>query len=215
MTWGFFGISFTRIFGPCTTVACVATVVLVSRGTYGGGKSQATFGQVLRRLRAGRTQLEVAEAAGVSRSYLSELEHDQHGSRIPRHTVVGLAQALGVEAGVLLVLVGQPVGPADVGEPRPDFVSFVLTEPTLPTEAARAAILAVYHAVAEVDVNPGVHLVKQPAQSPQLLADPGGQGGALVGDERLRAAGDHGRERGGKGIEKVADHRRVEGGPLG
>lgn len=52
------------------------------------------------RLRQGRTQEEVAEEAGMTRSYLSDLER---GTRNPSVHALGLlARALKVEAGDLL-----------------------------------------------------------------------------------------------------------------
>ena len=191
----------------------------MSLHTKGGGKSATTLGLVLRQLRGSRSQMEIARAAAISRSYLSELESDKHGARIPRHTLVGLAEALEVDAGVLLVLVGQPVAPADISGPRPDFVSFVLSEPTL-GESARAAILAVYQAVT-VDRRPDarsdqvVPLVEQAGERVDVVADLGRQRGAPAGGEGVRAAGRHGKKRRLKGGEQVADHAEVGDGPLG
>lgn len=106
-----------------------------------------SLGEFLKQRRGDRTQQEVAEAAGISRNYLSQLEHDRFGSRVPHHTLEALAAALDLEPGLLKALAGLPIGVADVSGPRPDFTSFVRTEPTL-DEDGRNAILAVYAVLA-------------------------------------------------------------------
>jgi len=107
------------------------------------------LGDLLRDRRGARTQKDVAERAGISRSYLSELETGVH-SRPPRHLLEHLAEALDIDAAVLLSVAGHRVTPGEMPEPRPDFASFVLTEPTLATDEARSAVLAVYYAVARL-----------------------------------------------------------------
>jgi transcriptional regulator with XRE-family HTH domain len=105
------------------------------------------LGRLIRRYRGDRTQAEVAEAAGISRSYLSELETGRH-RRPPRHIVERLADALDMDVAILLTATDHPVDAGDIAEPRADFVSFVMSEPTLAGPEARSAVLAVYHAVA-------------------------------------------------------------------
>jgi len=124
------------------------------------GRPRGSLGAILRQVRAGRSQADIAVAAGISRSYLSELEHDKYGARIARHTLVGLAEALGVEAGVLLEAAGLPVESVDTSAARMDFYSFVMSEPTLTGRSARAAVLAVYDAVADVQPGPGVDVIE-------------------------------------------------------
>jgi transcriptional regulator with XRE-family HTH domain len=112
--------------------------------------TRITLGAVLRDRRGTRTQADVAAAAGISRSYLSELETGVH-TNPPRHILLRLAEALDIGPAALLAVAGHPVAPGDMPDPRPDFIAFVETEPTLPTREARSAVLAVYHLVAVIE----------------------------------------------------------------
>jgi len=62
-----------------------------------------TFGQRLRRLREtkGLTQEELADKAGISRPYVSELERDKRKERLSYQVVIGLSNALDVSPGEL------------------------------------------------------------------------------------------------------------------
>jgi len=170
---------------------------------------------LLRQLRGSRTQMEVAVKAAISRSYLSELENGKYGGRIPRYTLEALAEALGVAPGVLFAMVGAPVDAVDVSEPRPDFVAFVLSEPTL-SEIGRAAILAVYRlAVGDPDPQGPLKLIERPGQGGDLVADPGREKTGPGSGEGFRSALDHGEDGLLEGVEAVADDGEVDEGPLG
>lgn len=92
----------------------------------------------------GLTQEEVALGASISRNYLSQLENERRGLRVPRVTVLRLAAALGVASEILLREAGMRLEPEDIDpEGRLDFQTFVLTEPTL-TEWEQSMIIEIY-----------------------------------------------------------------------
>lgn len=113
-------------------------------------RNNSGLGHVLRTYRRDRRQLDVAAAAGISRSYLSELETGVH-PHPPRHILERLAEALDIDPVVLFTAGGLRVGSGEVPGPRAEFADFVNSEPTLTSREARAAVLAVYYAVADLD----------------------------------------------------------------
>jgi transcriptional regulator with XRE-family HTH domain len=110
-----------------------------------------TFADTLTRLRerAGLTQEQLAERSSFSRGYIAQLESGYRGERVKRATANRLAHALDVDVGELLTAAQLRLSAADIPpESRPDFVDFLLTEPTL-TISQRRMMAVIYRAFVE------------------------------------------------------------------
>jgi transcriptional regulator with XRE-family HTH domain len=83
---------------PSKNQAATGTDVKKRKDPAGATSETVTFGQRLRRYRteSGMSLTALAEAAGVSKGYLSSLESDEHQRRPSAEVLYALAQQLGV-----------------------------------------------------------------------------------------------------------------------
>lgn len=107
------------------------------------------FGRLVARYRGQRnmSQERLAELAGMTGGYISQIESGKRGKRPSRDTVIRISQVLGAPLPEMLRAAGR-LAPGDEMTPtdRLSFEEFVNTDPAL-TTTQKAALIGVYRSI--------------------------------------------------------------------